>query len=237
MRTGIPPRTEQTVYPQKCYPHNDWVAPVPGREYEGTTRFRSPRASNDRLRERLGGAPAKREIQEYLKGPQEVDPPVADPDEPTPASIRTTLFAVNLHHGFLRFAPPDLRIFGPGSPESIEFVDDDDQRVEVDVDYQAGILHGATFADWLAVHAEWPYGAILRLDPTIVPDRYHLRAQVLDEPRDIGDVQFFEIDDDGVPEVVTARADPFTVEFDEDVYRQERRWENRRAYDATASAH
>jgi hypothetical protein len=57
-------------------------------------------------------------------------------------------------------------------------------------------------------------------------------AQILDKPVDIGEVVFFEFDDDGVPEVLTAHADPFTVAFDVNVYRQERRWENRRAYEA-----
>ena len=214
----------------------DWTPPAAGCVYAGPKRLRSPRASNARLAERLGTAPRRREVQEYLKGPEEPPAPVADPDQPAPNRIRTLLYAVNLEHGFLRFAPADLRLFAPGWPEEIELIGDDDDRVRVAVDYRAGVLHGRDLTAFLETRQDWPYGTILWLDATSVPGRYHLHAEPLVGPADVGTVEFFDFDDDGLPVVLTCRPKPFTVTFDENVYRQERRWENRRAYDALVAA-
>ncbi|WP_406699471.1 hypothetical protein V5E97_11450 [Singulisphaera sp. Ch08] len=214
----------------------EWTPPAVGLAYRGPTRFRSPRGSNARLTERLGTAPRRREVQEYLEGCEEPPAPISESDEAISNRIRTALYAVNLEHGFLRFAPADLRLFEPEWPAEFELIDDDGERVLVAIDYRAGIVHGKGLTAFLEARHDWPYGTVLSLDATSDPWCYHLHAEFLEEPIDIGTVEFFDFDDDGFPVVLTCHPKPFTVAFDEKVYRQERRWENRRAYNTLVAA-
>jgi hypothetical protein len=220
-------------------PGRVWTPRHEGEPYDGPTRFRAPRGSNARLRHRLGRTPQRREAQEYLQGPPADRVPVSADvsDEPLPTRITTTLYAVNLEYGFLRFAPDHFRIFEPGCPERIELVGDDDQdRIDVAVDYKKGILHkgvlhGNELTEFLELQA-WPYETILFLEATSTPGRFHLHAQALEKSRSIGKVNYFDIDENGVPITKESDPEPFTVLVDENIYCQERRWENRHAYDA-----
>jgi hypothetical protein len=99
------------------------------------------------------------------------------------------------------------------------------------VDYGKGVLHGGKITEFLELQA-WPYGTILFLEATSIPGRFHLHAQPLEKPLSIEPVVYFDFDEDGQPVTRTSYPEPFTVLVDENVYRQERRWENRRAYDA-----
>jgi hypothetical protein len=91
-------------------------------------------------------------------------------------------------------------------------------------------VHGDELTEFLELQA-WPYGTILWLEATNSPDRFHLRARTLEEPLAIGSVEYFDINEDGEPVLRTSHPEPFSMSIDERVYRQERRWENRQAYD------
>ena len=226
------PPTGSNGVPQTRPPERIPIAPHSGERYGGHTGYQPPRRSNERLRDRLGGLPKRRKV--VPDGPA-MPPEPGDGEDaggPLPKGIETKLYAANLEYGFLRFSPADFRLFETGWLSRVELVGDDDlDAFAVAVDYERGILHGADLQEFLALQA-WPYGAVLRLEATSDPRRYHLRAIPLDNPRPIGPVVYFDFDEDGVPVVRVSHPEPFAVEVDEDVYRQERRWENRHAYDA-----
>ena len=173
------------------------------------------------------------EASEYLEGPPpDSAPAISVEDGSLPTRIRTILRAVNLECRFLRFAREDFRIFEKDYPSRITLVaGDDEQSIEVAVDYAKGILHGDELAEFIELQA-WPYGAILWLEVTGSPDRFLLRAQPLEEPISLGSVSYFDINDDGEPVVKISHPKPIAVAIDQNVYREEWRWENRRAYDA-----
>jgi hypothetical protein len=235
-QTNIPPPspTGGNGAPRPKRPSRAWAPQHEGKPYEGPIRFRPPRAPNARLNDHLGRMPQRREAKEYLEGPPaDAEPVGVDvPGEPLPTRIKTMISAVNLEYGFLRFVPSDFRILEPDCPARIEIVGDDDQdRIAVAADYGKGILHGDELTGFLELQA-WPYGTILFLEATSIPGRYHLHAQPLEKPLSIEPVVYFDLDTDGQPVTRTSYPEPFTVLVDENVYRQERRWENRRAYDA-----
>jgi hypothetical protein len=212
----------------------DWKPPKEGKSYNGPKNFSPPRASNALLIKKLGEIPRRREAGAYLQGPPAEEPgPVGqDPDVARPTRIRTTIYAVNLEYGFLRFAPADFRIFEPDLPAQIEVVGDDEQETtDVFVDYPKGILHGGeNLTGFLEVQA-WTYGTILWLETTGIPGRYHLHAMALEEPLSIDQVAYFDFDEYGEPIVLNSYPEPFSVKIEENIYRQERRWENRRAFE------
>ncbi len=212
----------------------DWKPPETGKLYNGPTKFNPPQGSNALLIKKLGEVPRQREAEAYLQGPpaEEPDPIGQDPDVARPIGIRTTIYAVNLEYGFLKFAPADFRIFEPDLPAQIKVVSDDEQQtIDAFVDYPKGILHGGeNLTEFLEVQA-WTYGTILWLETTVIPGRYHLRAVALDQTLSIEQVAYFDFDEYGEPITLNSYPEPFSVEIDEKIYRQERRWENRRAFE------
>jgi len=215
-----------------------------GIPFRGRVQLPSPKGSNQRLRERLGAIlPARRaNIEEYF---QDATPPAvqtlearADEDGIV-RRARTILRAANLEEAFLQFDLSAMAMFRPtGSDEIWLMGNDEEDPVLAKIDYDRAILHAGESNDEKVRFRAFlerdglPPGAILELEATQKMDEYHLHPSRLDEPQILTDVSYWDFDDEGTPQTMSASSVRLPFRVHEATYRAERRWEQREAYAA-----
>lgn len=226
----------------------DQAAPAQnlGAPYLGPTQLMSPRGSNEQLRRRLGPRfPARREeLDRYIKIDEEVAQagsnlaaPAAD-DDGVVRRARTILRHINLLECFLQLHHGAMSLFDEANrPDCVLLSNDDEDEAVVYVDYAKSILHaGSEATDREALlrvlegYAIQP-GALLQIDSTHDPEAFHVHPIYLDEPEVLRDVDYYDLNDDGFPTVFQSRIVRLNYRVDEPVFRAERRWEQKAAFE------